>query len=155
MLYSLSHKFQQTFKFTFRQLKCNHIWYMFAVMNNFIADVRKGSNLLKSFEQSNLVNNMRSFTYKFWKSKVQHLHVQIVWWVIFIILFTRLLCDNSNSLITKGGKVQHFHVPAVRLYISCRLAFHSNNSNLNVWRPVSFCNQCLKKGSSLLRSNSF
>ena len=29
------------------------------------------------------------------------------------------------------------------LYISCRLAFHSNNTNLNVWIPVSFCNQCL------------
>ena len=33
--------------------------------NNFIADVRKGGDLLKSFEQSNLVNNMCSFTYKF------------------------------------------------------------------------------------------
>ena len=28
MLYSLSYKVQQTFKFSFRQLKCHHIWYM-------------------------------------------------------------------------------------------------------------------------------
>ena len=34
-------------------------------MHNFMADVRKGGELLKSFKQSNLVNNMRSFTYKF------------------------------------------------------------------------------------------
>ena len=32
MPYSLSYKFQQTFKFTFRQLKYNHIWYMFALI---------------------------------------------------------------------------------------------------------------------------
>ena len=32
MLYSLSHKVQQTFKFTFQELKCNNIWYMFAVI---------------------------------------------------------------------------------------------------------------------------
>ena len=31
-----------------------------AVINNFIADVRKGGDLLKSFEQSNLVSNMSS-----------------------------------------------------------------------------------------------
>ena len=120
-------------------------------------------------------------------------------WVIFIILFTRLLCDNSNSLTyepRKGAKtlftwsgeprssgvsffcfhalgdtkqkkltpldrgpplhinrpkVQHIHVPAVWQYISCGLAFHNNNSNLNAWRPFSFCNQCLKKGSCLLK----
>ena len=34
--------------------------------NNFIVDVRKGGDLLKSFElQSNLINNMCSFMYKF------------------------------------------------------------------------------------------
>ena len=32
VLYSLSYKDQETFKFTFRQLRCNHIWYMFAVI---------------------------------------------------------------------------------------------------------------------------
>ena len=35
------------------------------MMHNVIADVWKGGDLFKkSFEQSNLVNNMRSFTYK-------------------------------------------------------------------------------------------
>ena len=38
-------------------------------MHNFIADVRKGGDLLKSFEQRNLVNNMRSFAYKFKKGQ--------------------------------------------------------------------------------------
>ena len=42
---------------------------MFAVINNFIADVRKGADLLTLFEQSNLVKNMRSFTYKFNKGQ--------------------------------------------------------------------------------------
>ena len=31
------------------------------MMHNFIADIRKAGDLLKSFEQSYLVNNMRSF----------------------------------------------------------------------------------------------
>ena len=39
------------------------------MMHNFIADVRKGGDFLKSFEQSNLVNNMRSFMYKFYKGR--------------------------------------------------------------------------------------
>ena len=34
------------------------------MMHNFIADVRIGGNMSKWFEQSNLVNAMRSFTYK-------------------------------------------------------------------------------------------
>ena len=32
------------------------------------------------------------------RAKVQHLHVQIVCMSYFVILFSRLLCDNSNSL---------------------------------------------------------
>ena len=35
------------------------------MMHNFVADVRKGGDLLKSFEQNHLVINMCSFTYKF------------------------------------------------------------------------------------------
>ena len=31
------------------------------MMHNFIADVRKGGDLLKSFEQSNLVNNREKY----------------------------------------------------------------------------------------------
>ena len=48
-------------------------------MHNFIADVRKGGDLLKSFEQSHPVNNMRFFLRTNCKrAKDQHLHVQIV-----------------------------------------------------------------------------
>ena len=52
-------------------------------------------------------------------------------WVIFLIVLTGLLCDNSNSLTREHerGKVRHLHVQTVWLYISCRLAFHSKNSN--------------------------
>ena len=35
------------------------------MIDNFIADVRKGSDLLKSFEQNHLINNMCSFTYNY------------------------------------------------------------------------------------------
>ena len=34
------------------------------MMQNFIADVRKGGDFLKSFEQSNLSNNLRSFMHE-------------------------------------------------------------------------------------------
>ena len=73
------------------------------MIHNFITHVRW------SFEQSNLV-----------KSNIFTCKLSAL--VIFLILFTRLLCDNSNSF-TEGGKVQHFHVPDVWLYISCRLGF--------------------------------
>ena len=33
------------------------------MMHNFIADVRKGGDFVKSLEQVNLVNNLRSFTH--------------------------------------------------------------------------------------------
>ena len=33
-------------------------------MHNFIADIRKGGDLLKLFEQINLANNLRSFMFK-------------------------------------------------------------------------------------------
>ena len=79
-------------------------------------------------------------------------------WVIFIILFTRLLCDNSNSLTyepRKGAKSNTFTCQLCDCASHADWLFTMINSNLNVWRPVSFCNQCLKRGSCLLRSNSF
>ena len=79
-------------------------------------------------------------------------------WVIFIILFTRLLCDNSNSLTYEPRKEEKSNTFTCQLCDSTSHAdwlFTMINSNLDVWRPVSFCNQCLKKGSCLLRSNSF
>ena len=46
-------------------------------------------------------------------------------WVIFIILLTGLLCDRIPSRTNyKMGKVQHFHVQTVWLYISCTMASH-------------------------------
>ena len=45
------------------------------------------------------------------RAKDQHHQMQICAWVIFIILFTRLLCDNSNSLTyepRKGAKSNTF-----------------------------------------------
>ena len=48
------------------------------MMHNFIAGVRKRSDLLKLFVQSNLVNNMRSSHTDCNRGKVQQLHVQIV-----------------------------------------------------------------------------
>ena len=78
--------------------------------------------------------------------------------VIFIILFTSLLCDNSNSLMyepRKGTKSNTFTCQLCDCTSHADWLFTMINSNLDVWRPVSFCNQCLKKGSCLLRSNSF
>ena len=44
----------------------------------FIANVTKGGNFLRSFEQSNLVNNVRFSPTNSNKGKVQHVHVQIL-----------------------------------------------------------------------------
>ena len=88
--------------------------------NNFIADVRKGADLLKSFEQSNLVNNMCSFTYKFLKGQSPtSSHANCVYELFLqscllqyhskvdYCVITQLLCDNLNSLMyepQKGAK---------------------------------------------------
>ena len=56
------------------------------MMHNLIADVRKGVELLKSFEQRNLVSNMRSFTYKLLKGQSATSssdHVQVVYMSYF------------------------------------------------------------------------
>ena len=54
-------------------------------------------------------------------------------WVIFIILFTGLLCDNSNSLTYEPRKGQSPTLSRANCVIlHLMLAFHSNNSNLNV-----------------------
>ena len=129
--------------------------------HNLIADVvMKPRWFLKIVWENFVVNNLLLFYVRIVKGPKTNIFMcKLCAWVIFMILFPRLLCDNSNSLTYKQWKgakyVQHFHVPVVWLYISCRLSFHNNNSDLNVWRPVSFCNQCLRKGSCLLRSNSF
>ena len=128
--------------------------------HNLIADVViKPRWFLKIVWENFVVKNLPFFDVRIVKGRKPNIFTcKLCAWVIFIILFTGLLCDNSNSLTyepRKGAKSNTFHVPAVWLCISCRLAFHNNNSNLDVWRPVSFSTQCLKKGSCLLRSNGF
>ena len=70
-------------------------------------------------------------------------------WVIFIILFTSLLCDNSNSLTyerRKGAKSDTFTCQLFDCTSHADWLFTMINSNLEVWRPVLFCNQiALKK----------
>ena len=54
-------------------------------------------------------------------------------WVIFIILFTGLLCDNSNSLTYEPRKGQSATLSSANsVIVNLMLAFHSNNSNLSV-----------------------
>ena len=53
--------------------------------------------------------------------------------VIFIILFTGLLCHYSNSLTYEPRKGQSPTLSRANCVIlHLMLAFHSNNSNLNV-----------------------
>ena len=53
--------------------------------------------------------------------------------VIFIILFTGLLCDNWNFLMYEPRKGQSPTLSCANCVIlHLVLAFHSNNSNLNV-----------------------
>ena len=56
--------------------------------------------------------------------------------VVFIILFTELLCDNSNSLMyepLKGPSPTLLHANCLTVYLmqTDNLTFHSNN-NMNV-----------------------
>ena len=48
------------------------------MIHHFYCNVTKGGNFLRSFEQSNLVNNVRFSPTNSNKGKVQHLHVQIL-----------------------------------------------------------------------------
>ena len=47
------------------------------------------------FEQSNLVNNLRSFTYKCKRGKVQHLHLQIV----FMSYFYNPVYERTTTVV--------------------------------------------------------
>ena len=79
------------------------------MMHNFIADVRKGGDLLKSLanDQRHLVNNTRSFTYKPQKgAKSNILTCKLCARVIFITVFTTghpgsvIVPQYSSSKIT-------------------------------------------------------
>ena len=135
--------------------------------HNLIADIVKPWWFLKIIWADFLVKEFALFYVRIVN---RHHHGQIVCMSYFykMILFTGLLCDNSNSLTYKPRKGQsptllsgNYVTRGVNvfpqciaiqtsistfswLYISYRLAFHSNNSNLDVWRPLYFCNKCLK-----------
>ena len=129
--------------------------------HNLIADVvMKPRWFLKIVWENFVVNNLRFFYVRIVKGpKTNIFTCKLCAWVIFIILFTRLLCDNSNSLTyepRKGAKSNTF---------TCQLCDCTSHADwlftiiIVTWMyedlAVSFCNQCLKKGSCLLRSNSF
>ena len=125
--------------------------------HNLIADVvMKPRWFLKIVWENFVVNNLRFFYVRIVKGpKTNIFTCKLCAWVIFIILFASLLCDNSNSLTRKGAKSNTFTCPLCDCTSHADWLFTMINSSLDVWRPVWFCNQCLKKGSCLLRSNSF
>ena len=85
------------------------------------------------------------FTYELWKGQrptSSHANCVRELFLLFCLLDYCVITRIPHVRTTKGGKVQHFHVPAVWLYISCKMI----NSYLDVWRPVSFSNQCLFYG---------
>ena len=128
--------------------------------HNLIEDVViKPRWFLKIVWENFVVNNLSFFYVRIVKGpKTNIFTCKLCAWVIFIILFTSLLCDNSNSLTyepRKGAKSDTFTCQLCDSTSHADWLFPMINSNLDVWRPVSFCSQCLKKGSCLLRRNSF
>ena len=53
----------------------------------------------------------------------------------------------------KMGKVQHFHLQTLRLYVSCRLVFHSIIVAWTYEDIFSFVTSALSKGFVLLESS--
>ena len=81
--------------------------------HNLIADVIMNPRwFLKIVWDNFVVNNLPFLRTNCERAKDQHLHMQIVCMNYFyLILFTRLLCDNSNSLTyerRKGAKSNTF-----------------------------------------------
>ena len=68
--------------------------------HNVIADVVKPRWFLKIVWENFLVNNLHFVMYESTKGLKSNITCKLCAWDIFIILFTGLLCDNSNSLIT-------------------------------------------------------
>ena len=128
--------------------------------HNLIADViMKPRWFLKIFWENFVVKNLPFFNVRIVKGRKTNIfRCKLCAWVIFIILFTSLLCDNSNSLTyerRKGAKSNTFTCQLCDRTSHADWFFTMIDSNLDVWGPVWFCKQCLKKGSCLLRSNSF
>ena len=81
--------------------------------HNLIADVvMKPMWFLKMVWENFIVNNLRFFKVRMVKGPKTNIFTwKLCAWVIFLILFTRILCDNSNSLTyepRKGAKSNTF-----------------------------------------------
>ena len=121
--------------------------------HNLIADVvTKPRWFLKIVRENFVVKQFASFLRTNCERakhlKHQHLHMQIVCMSYFY-----LFCFTYEP--RKGAKSNTFTCQLCDCTSHADWLFTMINSNSDVWRPVSFCNQCLKKGSCLLRSNSF
>ena len=81
--------------------------------HNLIADVvMKRRWFLKIFWETFVVNNLPFFYVRIVKGPKTNIFTsKLCARVIFIILFTSLLCDNSNSLTRKGAKSNTFTCP--------------------------------------------
>ena len=141
--------------------------------HNLIVDVvMKPRWCLKIVWENFVVNNLRFFFYvRIVKGpKTNIFKGKLCAWVIFIVLFTRLLWDNSNSLTYEQRKAAKSNTFTCQLCDSTShadwLAFHNKNTFktvLDLVRVVTwmyedlfrFLTNALKKGSCLLRSNSF
>ena len=97
--------------------------------HNSIADVVKPRWFLKIVWENFLVNNLRFFYVRIVKGPKSNIFTwKLCAWVIFIILFTGLLCDNSNSLTYEPRKGQIPTLSRVNCVIlHLMLAFHSNS----------------------------
>ena len=115
---------------------------------------------LKIVWENFVVNNLLLFYVRIVKGPKTNIFMsKLCAWVIFMILFPRLLWDNSNSLMyeqRKGAKSDTF------TYQLCDCSSQADwlfTIIVVTWtyedlaRPHSFCNQWFKKGSCLLRSS--
>ena len=124
--------------------------------HNLIADVLKRRWFRKIVWENFVGNNLRLFYVRIVKGLKSNIFMCKLWvWVILIILFTWLLCDNSNSLMYEPWKGQSrtlSHANCVILHLM--LVFTVIIVTWMLWRHLQFCNYCLSKGSFLLRSNN-
>ena len=78
------------------------------MIHNFIADVRKGGDLLKSFEQTNLLNNLRSITFKSGANCVHELFLQSCLLDDCVLTRNSESCGRGLKLLESGLKAMLF-----------------------------------------------
>ena len=103
--------------------------------HNLIADVVKPRWFLKIVWENFPVNNLRFVYVRIVKGPKSNMFTcKLCAWLIFITLFTGLLCDNSNSVTYEPRKGQSPTLSrANSVILHLMLAFHRNNSNLNLY----------------------